>query len=65
MTNVFFWQNAATFGFELACYYRYLLISYFCFAVSYNEKDIFVLLLEGLVSLLSHHRTIHLQLLRH
>ena len=38
---------------KLACYYRYLLISYFCIPVPYGEKDIFfgVLLLEGLVGL--------------
>ena len=50
---------------KLACYSRYLLTSYFCILVPYNEKDIFfflVLLLEGLVG---HHRTIWLQLPRH
>ena len=49
---------------KLACYSRYLLTSYFCILVPYNEKDIFflVLLLEVLVG---HHRTIRLQLLRH
>ena len=38
---------------KLACYSRYLLISYFCIPVPYGEKDIFfgVLLLEGLVGL--------------
>ena len=42
---------------------RYLLTSYFCIPVHYDEKDIFlgVLVLEGLVGL---HRTIQLQLLQ-
>ena len=41
----------------LACYFRYLLTSYFCIPIAYDEKDIFflVLVLEGLVGL---HRTI-------
>ena len=45
---------------------RYLLTSYFCIPVPYDEKDFFVclflvLVLEGLVG---HHRTIQLQLLQ-
>ena len=49
---------------KLACYSRYLLISYFCIPVPYGEKDIFlgVLVLEGLVGL---RRTFQLQLLQH
>ena len=48
---------------KFACYSRYLLISYFCIPVSYNEEDIFwVLVLEGLVGL---HRTVQFQLLQH
>ena len=49
---------------RLACFSRYLLTSYFCIPVPYNEKDIFwgVLVLKGLVGL---HGTIQLQLLRH
>ena len=49
---------------KLACYSSYLLPSYFCILVPYNEKDIFfgVLVLEGLVGL---HRTTQLQLLWH
>ena len=38
---------------KLACYSMYLLISYFCTPVPYDEKDIFfflVLVLEGLIS---------------
>ena len=41
---------------KLACYSVYLLTSYFCLSVSYDEKDVFlgilVLVLEGL---LRHH----------
>ena len=49
---------------KFACYFRYLLTSYFCIPVPYNEKYIFwgVLVLEGLVGL---HRTTQLQLLQH
>ena len=49
---------------KLACYSRYLLTSYFCIPVPYNENDIFfgVLVLEGLVRL---HRTVQPQLLQH
>ena len=52
------------FVFLLACYSRYLLTSYFCIPVPYNEKDIFfgVLVLEDIVDL---HRTIQFQLLQH
>ena len=51
MTNAFSWQN--TFCCQplpcfilyskakLACYSRYVLTSYFCIPVPYNEKDIF------------------------
>ena len=35
---------------KLACYPKYLLTSYFCIPISYDEKDIFFLLvLEGVV----------------
>ena len=45
---------------KLACYTRYLLISYFCVSILYDEKDFFfVLVLEDLVGL---HRTSQLQL---
>ena len=44
----------------LACYFRYLLTSYFCIPVPYNERDIFWGVLESFVSL---HRTIQLLLL--
>ena len=49
---------------KFACYSRYLLTSYFCIPVPYDEKDIFfcLLVLEDLVGL---HRTIQLQLLQH
>ena len=49
---------------KLACYSRYLLTSYFCIPVPYDEKDIFflVLALEGLVGV---QRNIQHQLLRH
>ena len=43
----------------------YLLTSYFCIPVSYDENDIFFfvcVVLEGLVGL---HRTVQLQLLQH
>ena len=48
---------------KFACYSRYLLTSYFCIPIPYNEKDIFfgVLVLEGLIGL---HRTVQLQLLQ-
>ena len=48
---------------KFAGYSRYLLTSYFCIQVPYDEKNIFlVLVLEGLVGL---HRTVQLQLLQH
>ena len=49
---------------KLACYSRYLLTSYFCILVPYDEKDMlfWVLVLEVLVGL---HRTVQLQLLWH
>ena len=49
---------------KFAYYSKYLLTSYFCIPVSYNEEDIFfwMLVLEGLVGL---HRTIQHQLLQH
>ena len=48
MTSVFFWQNSVslcrasfcTSKAKFACYSRYLLTSYFCIPVPYNEKDI-------------------------
>ena len=56
----FVWYSKAKF----ACYSSYLLTSYFCILVPYNEKDIlfWVLVLEGPVGL---HRTVQLQLLQH
>ena len=53
---------------KLACFFRYLLTSYFCIPVPYDEKYVVVvfflrvLILEGLVGLLS---TVRLQLLWH
>ena len=49
---------------KFACYSRCFLTFYFCIAVPYNEKDIFlgVLVLKGLVGL---HRTVQFQLLQH
>ena len=59
MTSEFSWQNSVSLCFILyskakfACYFRYVLTSYFCIPVSSDEKDIFfwVLVLEGLVGL--------------
>ena len=68
MTSAFSGKTLLTFILyseaKIACYSRYLLTSYFCIPVPYNEKDIFflVLILEGLVG---HRRTAQLQLLRH
>ena len=76
MTNVFPWWNYVSFlpcfilylKAKLACYSRYLLTSYFCIPIPYDEKDIFffffflVLVVEGL---LGHYRTIQLQPLQH
>ena len=42
---------------KFAWYSRYLLTSYFCIPVPYNEHLFWVLVLEGLVGL---HRTIHI-----
>ena len=48
---------------KLACYSRYLLTSYFCILVPYDENGIlFWLVLGGLVAL---HRIIQLHLLCH
>ena len=44
------------------CYSRYLLTSYFCILIPYDEKDMFLVLVLCLVGL---HRTNQLQLLRH
>ena len=72
MTSTFSWQNSDRVSTcfvlysmaKFVCYSRYLLTSYFCIPVPYNEKDIFggELVLEGLVAL---HRTVQLQLLQH
>ena len=71
MTSAFSWQNSVilcpvsfVLQAKFAYYSRYLLTSYFCIPVPYDENDIFflVLVLEGLVGL---HRTIQLQLLQH
>ena len=50
---------------HLACYSRYLLTSYVCIPIPYNEKDIFSFLMLVLESLLDLHRTIQLQFLQH
>ena len=48
---------------KFACYSRYLLTSYFCIPVRYDEKDIFWgVSTEDLVGL---HRTVQLQFLQH
>ena len=49
---------------KFACYSGYLLTSYFCIPVPYNEKGhlFWVLVPKGLVGL---HRTVQLQLLQH
>ena len=49
---------------NLTCYLRYILTSYLCISIPYDEKDIFflVLVLEGVVGPL---RTNELQLLWH
>ena len=44
---------------KLACYSRYRLTFYFCITVPYNKKDIFFVVLGGVVGL---HRIIQLQL---
>ena len=48
---------------KLACYSRYLLSSYFCIPVPYDEKDIFFLVL--VLDLVGLFRTIQLQVFRH
>ena len=70
MTSSSSWQNSVSFcpasfctpGPNLSVTPGYLLTSYFCIAVSYDEKDVvfLVLVLKGLVGL---HRIIQLQLL--
>ena len=72
MTSAFSWQNSVSLHpasiwyskAKFVCYSSYVLTSYYCIPVPYDEKDIFfwVLVLEGLVDL---HRAIHLQLLWH
>ena len=49
---------------QICLFSRYLLTSYFCISVLYNEKNIFfgVFVLEGLVGV---HGTVQLQLLQH
>ena len=68
MTGVFSWQNSVSLcpasilysKAILTCYFRYLLTSYFCILVPYDEKDIFlVFTLEGSVGL---HRIVQFQL---
>ena len=71
MTSAFSWQSSVSLCPASFCTpkpnlpvkSRYLLTSYFCIPVSYDEKDIFfcVLVLEGLVGL---HKTVQLQLLQ-
>ena len=70
MISVLSWQNSgspASFFFpssNMPITLKYLLTSYFCIPVPFDEKDIFfwLLVLEDLVGL---HRTIQLQLLKH
>ena len=52
---------------NLACYYRYLLTSYFCILVPYEEKDIFFFFFSSVVleGLIGFHRTVQFQLLWH
>ena len=53
MTSAFSWQNSVSLLLciilyskaKLTCYSRYLLTSYFCIPVPFEEKDIFVLVL--------------------
>ena len=47
MTSVFSWQNSVSLALlhfvpkaKFVCYSRYLLTSYFCISVPYDEKDI-------------------------
>ena len=44
---------------------RYLLTSYFCIPIPYDEKDIFFFLVLGLEGIVGLHRTGQLQLLQH
>ena len=70
MTSAFSWQNSIIFALLHStfqgqiCLLLYLLTSYFCIPVPYNEKDVSfgVLVIEDLVGL---HRTNQLQLLQH
>ena len=72
MTSAFSWQSSASLcpaslctpRSKLPVNSRYLLTSYLCILVPYDEKDIFllVLVLDGLVGL---HKTVQLQLLQH
>ena len=50
---------------KFTCYSRYLLTSYLCIPVPYNEKVIFFLLLLVLEGLIGLHRTVQFQLLQH
>ena len=72
MTSAFSWQSSVSLcpaslctpRSKLPVNSRYLLTSYLCILVPYDEKDIFllVLVLDGLVGL---HKTVQLQLLQH
>ena len=69
MTSVFSWQNSVSLcpalysKAKFACYFRYLLTSYFCLLVPYNETTCFsMLVLKDLVVL---HRPIQPQLLQY
>ena len=73
MTSVFFWQNSVSLALlhfvlqgQISHDSRYLLTSYFCIPIPYDEKDSFFgggrLAQEDLIGL---HRTIQLQLLWH
>ena len=57
MTSAFSWQNLLAFALlrsllqgKFACYSKYLVTSYFCLPVPYNEKGhlFLVLVLDGL-----------------
>ena len=57
MTSKFSWQNCYSFTCFIlyskakfacySCYSRYLVTSYFCIPVPYNEKDIFFFFFKG------------------
>ena len=72
MTSVFSWQNSVSLcpasilysKAILTCYFRYLLTSYFCILVPYDEKDIFFFGVNSRWSV-GHHKTVQLQLLWH